>query len=61
MIHPESKYIQMGYKYEKAASPAQARALAETIRRMIEAESIEDREEARYLVERGCKEARSYH
>ena len=61
MIHPESKYIQMGYKYEKAASPDQARAHAETIRRMIEAEDISDRAEARYLVERGRKEARQYH
>lgn len=61
MIHPESKYIQMGYKYEKAASPDQARAHAETIRRMIEAEDISDRAEARYLVERGRKEARTHH
>lgn len=61
MIHSEAKYIQMGYKYEKAASPDQARAHAETIRRMIEAEDISDRAEALYLVERGRKEARSYH
>ena len=61
MIHSEAKYIQMGQKYEKAASPSQARALAEIIRRMIEAETIEDRAEARYLIERGQKEARSYH
>jgi len=61
VIHAEAKYIQMGYKYEKAASNDQARAVAGIIRRMIEAESIEDRAEARYLVERGRKEARSYH
>lgn len=61
MIHPEAKYIQMGCKYEKASTPNQARAILETIRRMIEAEAIEDRAEARYLVERGRKEARSYH
>lgn len=61
MIHSEAKYLQMGYKFEKAADPAQARAVAETIRRMIEAEDIEDRAEARYLVERGRKEARQYH
>lgn len=61
MIHAEAKYIQMGYKYEKAADPARARAVAEIIRRMIEAEAIEDRAEARYLIERGRKEARSYH
>lgn len=61
MIHAEAKYIQMGYKFEKAEDPAKARAVADTIRRMLEAEAIEDRAEARYLVERGRKEARSYH
>ena len=61
MVHSEAKYLQMGYKFEKAATPTQAQAIAETIRRMLEAEDIEDRAEARYLVERGRKEARSYH
>jgi len=61
VIHSEAKYIQMGYKYEKAASTDQARALAGIIRRMIEAESIEDRAEARYLIERGRMEARTIH
>lgn len=61
MIHSEAKYVQMGCKFEKAATPTQAQAIAETIRSMIEAEDIEDRAEARYLVERGRKEARQYH
>lgn len=61
MIHAEAKYIQMGYKYEKAASNDQARAVAGIIRRMIEAESVEDRAEARHLVERGRQEARAIH
>lgn len=61
MIHAEAKYIQMGYKYEKAASTDQARAVAAIIRSMIEAESIEDRAEARYLIERGRMEARTIH
>ena len=61
MVHAEAKYVQMGYKFEKASDPSQARAVAETIRNMIEAESIEDRAEARYLVERGRKEARTFH
>ncbi len=61
MVHAESKYVQMGYKFEKAADPSKARAIAETIRNMLEAESIEDRAEARYLVERGRKEARTFH
>ena len=61
MVHSEAKYLQMGCKFEKAATPTQAQAIAETIRRMLEAEDIEDRAEARYLVERGRKEARQYH
>lgn len=61
MVHAGSKYVQMGYKFEKAADPSKARAIAETIRNMLEAEAIEDRAEARYLVERGRKEARTFH
>lgn len=61
MIHAEAKYIQIGYKFEKTTSPTQAQAVAETIRRMIEAEDISDRAEARHLIEQGRKEARSYH
>lgn len=60
MIHSESKYIQMGYKFEKAEADKKP-TLAETIRRMIAAEAIEDRAQARYLIERGQKEARTYH
>lgn len=61
MIHAESKYIQLGYKFEKTTSPTQAQAVAEIIRRMIEAEEVGDRAEARHLIETGRKEARSYH
>lgn len=60
MIHTEAKYIQMGYKYEKATEPSQARAVAEIIRRMIEAEAVEDRAEARRLIEQGRTEARTF-
>jgi len=60
MIHPESKYIQIGYKFETATRERKP-ALAETIRRMIAAEAVEDRAQARYLIERGQKEARTYH
>jgi len=54
----ESQYINLGYKYEKAKSPEAGQAAAQTIRTLLEAEAIEDRADARYLVERGRKEAR---
>jgi hypothetical protein len=58
MKHAEVQYISLGYKYEKAQSPAAGQAAAQAIRTLMEAETIEDREQARYLVERGRKEAR---
>ena len=58
MKHAEVQYISLGYKYEKAKSPAAGQAAAQAIRSLMEAETIEDREQARYLVERGRKEAR---
>jgi hypothetical protein len=58
MKHAEVQYISLGYKYEKAKSPAAGQAAAQAIRMLMESETIEDREQARYLVERGRKEAR---
>lgn len=52
MKHTEAAYIQAGYRYERGQTPA------ETLRRMIEAEEIDDRAEARRLIERGRQEAR---
>lgn len=52
MKHTEAAYIQAGYRYERGHTPA------ETLRRMIEAEEIDDRAEARRLIERGRQEAR---
>ena len=52
MTHTENEYIQAGYRYEKGKTPA------ETLRRMIEAEQIDDRAEARRLIEQGRQEAR---
>lgn len=52
MTHTEHAYIQAGYRYERGQTPA------ETLRRMIEAEHIEDRAEARRLIEQGRQEAR---
>ena len=52
MTHTESEYIQAGRKYEQGHTPA------ETLRRMIESEQIDDRAEARRLIEQGRQEAR---
>ena len=52
MTHTEHAYIQAGYRYERGQTPA------ETLRRMIEAEHIDDRAEARRLIEQGRQEAR---
>jgi hypothetical protein len=58
MKHTEAQYISLGYKYEAAKSVAAGTAIARTIRGLLEAESIEDRTEARRLVDRGRQEAR---
>jgi hypothetical protein len=52
MMHTEAEYINAGHRYERGATPA------ETLRRMIEAERIEDRAEARRLIQQGREEAR---
>ena len=58
MKHAEATYIDLGYKYERAQSPKSGQAVAQAIRTLMEAEAIEDRAEARHLVERGRQEAR---
>jgi hypothetical protein len=58
MKHAAVQYISLGFKYERAQSPAAGQAAAQAIRTLLEAETIEDRTEARYLVERGRLEAR---
>ena len=52
MMHTEAAYINAGHRYERGSTPA------ETLRRMIEAERIDDRAEARRLIEQGRNEAR---
>ena len=49
-------YVTAGYNYERAKT---ATAQAEIIRRMLESEQIDERAEARYLIEQGRKEARA--
>lgn len=58
MKHAEVQYISLGFKYERAQSPSAGQAAAQAIRMLMESETIEDRAEARYLVERGRQEAR---
>ena len=58
MKHAQADYINAGYKYEKATSADKARAVAESIRKMLQEEKIEDNADARYFVERGRQEAR---
>jgi len=52
MKHSEHAYIEAGFKFERGQIQAQ------TLRAMIEAEHIDDRTEARRLIERGRQEAR---
>jgi hypothetical protein len=59
--HSEHKYLDLGYRFEKARSPASTRSVAAEIRALLESETIEDRAEARHLVERGRQEARAIH
>lgn len=58
MKHAQADYINVGYRYEKATSADKARAVAETIRHMIQGEHVDDQTDARYFVERGRQEAR---
>jgi hypothetical protein len=58
MKHAQADYINAGYKYEKATSADKARAVAETIRHMIQSEHVTEQQDARYFVERGRQEAR---
>ena len=58
MKHAEVQYISLGFKYEQAQSPEAGTAVSRAIRSLIEAEQIEDRADARYLVDRGRQEAR---
>ena len=52
MTFTESEYINAGHRHERGITPA------ETLRQMIEAERIEDRAEARRLIQQGREEAR---
>jgi hypothetical protein len=59
MKYPQAEYHNLGYKYESATNANSARAVAETLRHMIQSESIDEQQDARYFIERGRKEART--
>lgn len=52
MKHTEHEYIDAGYRMERGTLSMS------TVRHMLESERVEDRAEARYLIERGRQEAR---
>ena len=58
MNYTEHEYIQAGYMYERAQTTDAMRARAEMLRFMIESETLEDQQQARYLIERGREDAR---
>lgn len=58
MKHPEAKYVDLGYRYERAHTVQAGTAIARTIRGLLESEQIDERAEARHLVDRGRQEAR---
>jgi hypothetical protein len=58
MKHTEHAYIEAGYKYERASTPAQSTAASQAIRVMLETEKPHDQTEARRLIEQGRSEAR---
>lgn len=52
MTHTEAAYIRAGYQYERG------KTAADTLRAMIESEHINDKPEARRLIDQGRAEAR---
>lgn len=52
MKHTEHEYVDAGYRMERG------NLSMSTVRHMLESERIDDREEARRLIERGRQEAR---
>lgn len=58
MKNTEHVYIEAGFKFERARTPGSTQAAAQTIRRLIESEHIDDQADARRLIELGRQEAR---
>ena len=52
MTHTEAAYIRAGYQYERG------KTTADHIRAMLESEHLNDKPEARRLIEQGRTEAR---
>ena len=60
MNHAPADYINTGFKYERAAHPDTAKQYAQQLQAMLDSEFIEDRAEARRLIEQGRQEARGH-
>lgn len=58
MKFAEAEYLNLGYQLEKAPNTSRERQILVALREKMEQEDIEDRGEARRLVERGRQEAR---
>lgn len=58
MKHPEAAYINAGARYQLARTVEQTIAQAAALRAMLETERIDDRAEARRLIETGRAEVR---
>lgn len=58
MNHAPADYVNTGFKYEQATHPDTAKQYAQRLRAMLDSEFIEDRAEARRLIEQGRQEAR---
>tara|TARA_R110000868_G_scaffold102699_1_gene282987 strand:- start:12494 stop:12691 length:198 start_codon:yes stop_codon:yes gene_type:complete len=58
MKHTESAYINAGARFERVQSTAATLAAAAALRAMLDAETLDDRAEARRLIEQGRAEIR---
>ena len=58
MNFPESIFIELGYKFERAKTMIDSRIVAFDIRAILETLTLEDQAEARKLIDIGRKEAR---
>jgi len=58
MTYTENEYLEAGRRYESARTVDATRARAEVLRRMLEREELDERAEARRLIEQGRAEAR---
>ena len=58
MIRAEFLYLDVGRRMEMTGDPIRFKEIQEEARKMVDSESVLDRERARYLIERGRDEIR---